>query len=123
MTTQILIYVHRCIFCCAEGQTRGWEGSGFNHMHGNADGASVKSGSTGGSGKTFDSVGSNTPVFGTLLSFLEHLEMHRIASGAPGPEMLGRMKAVFGRAAVEGEEWEINFMPLQSEPTGEKQGV
>ena len=85
-------------------------------MHANADGGSVKSGSTGGSGKTFDSSGTNTPVFGTLTSFLEHLEMHRIPSGAPGPEMLGRMKAVFGRAAVEGEEWEVNFMPLQSTP-------
>lgn len=84
-------------------------------MHANGDRGSVRSGSTGNSGKTTESnVGANTPVFGNLLSFLEHLEMHRVAAGAPGPEMLGRMKAVIGRVALEGEDWEINFMPLQS---------
>lgn len=84
-------------------------------MHNNGDGASVKSSSTG-SHKTTDSGGAlHTPVFKDLLSFLEHLEMHRVASGAPGPEMSGRMKAVCGRIAAEGEEWEVNFLPLRSE--------
>jgi hypothetical protein len=107
---------NRCIFCCAEGQSRGWEGSGFNHMHNNGDGGSVKSSSTGNSGKTTDSGGAlHTPVFKDVLSFLEHLEMHRVGSGAPGPEMLGRMKAVCGRTAGESEEWEVNFLPLRGD--------
>ena len=86
-----------CVFCCAEGQARGWSGG--------RDG-SVKSGSSGGDGK-------GAPVFGNVETFLEHLEMHRREEGWPGAEMLGRMRCVVGRVAGGGEDWEVNFVPVE----------
>ena len=92
---------YQCLFCAAEGVSRGWTGANLK------DAASVRSGSTGGSGS-----GGGTPVFGSLSTFLEHLDqMHRSEGGWPGAEMLGRMKCVVGRMAGGDEEWDINFVP------------
>ncbi|ETN42926.1 uncharacterized protein HMPREF1541_02084 [Cyphellophora europaea CBS 101466] len=103
-----------CLFCCAEGQSRGWVAGGFTGVGTNDGNASIKSGSTGGSGKTTDSVPASTPVFDNLTAFMDHLDsMHRVSAGHPGAEMLGRMKCVVGREAAEGEEWEVNFVPLR----------
>jgi hypothetical protein len=99
-----------CIFCCAEGNARGWIG---------LDGAaSIKSGSTGSANttKTTDSGGKHdTPIFKDLERFMNHLEMHRREDGWPGAEMLGRTKCVVGRKASDAEEWEINFLPVRGE--------
>ena len=92
-----------CVFCCAEGVARDWNGQGLD-----GSGVSVKSGSSGGGGE-----GKGAPVFGNVDTFLEHLEMHRREDGWPGPEMLGRMKCVVGRVAGGGEDWEVNFVPDQ----------
>jgi hypothetical protein len=89
-----------CLFCATEGAARGWTTHNAN--------PSIKSGSSGNSGQ---SASRDTPIFGNLQSFMEHLEMHRVEAGWPGPEMLGRMKCVVGRVAGPDEAWEINFVP------------
>ena len=78
-----------CLFCCAEGRARGWEGLGGGGVAGAA------------------------PIFGNVGSFMEHLaEVHRKEAGWPGVEMLGRGRAVVGRVAGPAEEWDVNFVPL-----------
>lgn len=108
-----------CLFCCAEGVARGWVDKDENGKVLVHDGVSVMSGSTGSADTTKSGTGSagksDTPIFKDLERFMEHLEMHRKEDGYPGAEMAGRMKCVFGRFAGEGEEWEVNFLPLKTD--------
>jgi len=107
-----------CIFCAAEGQARGWTGPNgsltASHGLGTSDAASTFSGrsehtptSPGGSQSTA------TPIFGNIRMFMDHLQMHRKQEAWPCAEMQGRMKCILGRAAESGEDWEINFLPLE----------
>jgi hypothetical protein len=73
-----------CIFCCAEGAGRGW-------------------GTTGSGG--------NTPTFGNIGSFMEHLEMHLSPEATPSAEMQAKAKCIVGRVAEAGEDFDINLPP------------
>ncbi|KPI41079.1 uncharacterized protein AB675_8032 [Cyphellophora attinorum] len=110
-----------CLFCCAEGVRRGWTDRDARGKLVVADGMSIMSGSTG-SGDTTKSgsgVSKDTPVFKDLEAFMGHLEMHRKEDCWPGQEMMGRMRCVVGRRAMDGEEWEINFLPLKMDKADE----
>lgn len=106
---------YACIFCCAEGSARGWTASaGGSHSLGMNepglnDAASTESG---GSGCSSNPAKGSTPVFGNLISFMDHLQMHRKEENWPCPEMLGRMKCIVGRVADRNDDWEVNFSPL-----------
>lgn len=103
-----------CLFCCAEGKSRGWVNLPSSQLVGSN--ASVKSGRTTKSdGKGDSSSGAQaTPIFGNVASFMQHLEsVHRHQEGWPNAEMVGRLRVVVGRVApVEEEGWEINFVPI-----------
>jgi len=85
-----------CIFCCAEGKTRGW----ISERTGSASDKNVNA--------------SGTPIFGNVNVFMQHLEtVHRREEGWPNAEMVGRMKLVLGRVPPADEEgWEVNFVPV-----------
>lgn len=106
-----------CLFCCAEGLERGW----VDARVGMAEGEGARAGA--GSGAVSGEKGrrkaappptttTTTPMFGNLVSFMQHLEMHRTADGMPGVEMQIRMKCVVGRIAEVGEDFDINLPPL-----------
>lgn len=103
-----------CLFCCAEGKNRGWVDISNGKPAGSN--ASVKSGRTTKSDGKGDSTsgGQETPIFGNVASFMQHLEtVHRHQDGWPSAEMVGRVRVVVGRVApVEEEGWEINFVPI-----------
>lgn len=107
-----------CLFCCAEGVSRGWVDKDAQGKLVVADGLSVRSGSTA-SGETHKSSNSGgkgeTPIFKDMAGFMAHLEMHRKEDCWPGQEMTGRMKCIVGRRALDEEEWEVNFLPLKIE--------
>lgn len=88
-----------CLFCTAEGNNRGWLGGSTGGM----DVMSIRSGQS----------STNTPVFGNLQSFMDHLQLHRKAEYWPGLEMQGRMKCVVGRVARRDEDFDVNFIPLE----------
>ena len=107
-----------CLFCAAEGHSRGWTDRDARGKLVVADGLSIMSGSTG-SAETSKSSGGggsrDTPIFRDLEGFMAHLEMHRKEDCFPGQEMMGRMRVIAGRVAQEGEEWEVNFLPFKKE--------
>lgn len=90
-----------CMFCAAEGANRGWSTSTLV-----SDAASTRSGRSGHSSNN-----ANTPVFGNLQLFMDHLQMHRRQENWPCAEMQGRMKCIVGRVADRSEEWEVNLLP------------
>jgi hypothetical protein len=108
-----------CIFCCAEGRSRGWldMSNAAGVVGGPVAGSnmSVKSGRGSNSAAKRDGGASvqATPIFGNVASFMQHLEtVHRQQDGWPNAEMVGRFRVVVGRvASMEEEGWEINFVP------------
>ncbi|KAL8243675.1 hypothetical protein R6Q59_009933 [Mikania micrantha] len=92
-----------CVFCTAEGTQRKWN---LLPATFSADKSSIRSSSSGASSSA------GTAVFGNIHGFMDHLEIHRQPEYAPGQEMQGRMKVIMGRAATRGEEFDINFLPL-----------
>lgn len=107
-----------CLFCTAEGAARGWVMTfdGSRSMSLGLNGPGLNDTASTFSGTSGHSAGSgpaqNTPVFGNLQLFMDHLQMHRREEYWPCEEMRGRMKCVVGRVADRGEDWEINFLPL-----------
>jgi hypothetical protein len=98
-----------CIFCCAEGKSRGWLDT--------ANSAGVVGGPVVAGGRNSDPAApavQATPIFGNVASFMQHLEsVHRPQSGWPNAEMMGRFRVVVGRMAPQHEAgWDINFVPL-----------
>jgi hypothetical protein len=109
-----------CIFCCAEGRSRGWldTSNSAGVVGGPVAGSnmSIKSGRGSISASNASSgVGVQaTPIFGNVASFMQHLEnVHRQQDGWPNAEMVGRFRVVVGRVApADDATWEINFVPL-----------
>ena len=108
-----------CVFCCAEGKTRGWldlSNSG-GVVGGPVAGAnlSIKSGRSSQLISNGDgAVGVQaTPIFGNVTSFMQHLDtVHRHQDGWPNAEMVGRFRVVVGRvASMNDANWEVNFVP------------
>ncbi|KIW32256.1 uncharacterized protein PV07_03816 [Cladophialophora immunda] len=108
-----------CIFCCAEGKSRGWIDLSrtASNVAGSIAGSngSIKSGH--GSinpTKVNGAAQVTTPIFGNVSSFMQHLEsVHRQQDGWPNAEMVGRFRVVVGRMApVEEPGWEVNFVPF-----------
>jgi hypothetical protein len=73
-----------CIFCCAEGASRGWSTLGR---------------------------GGTAPTFGNIGSFMEHLQMHLREEATPSAQMQARTKCIVGRVAEATEDFEINLPP------------
>jgi hypothetical protein len=73
-----------CIFCCAEGASRGWSTLGR---------------------------GGTAPTFGNIGSFMEHLQMHLNEEATPSAQMQARTKCIVGRVAEATEDFEINLPP------------
>ncbi|EXJ80846.1 hypothetical protein A1O3_07132 [Capronia epimyces CBS 606.96] len=109
-----------CIFCCAEGRSRGWLDAGNALASGAASSkgssGSVRSGNTANTAIKITDTGTQvtTPIFGNVASFMDHLEtVHRGQDGWPNAEMVGRFRVVLGRVApAEEHDWEINFVPF-----------
>ncbi|KIW48299.1 uncharacterized protein PV06_00901 [Exophiala oligosperma] len=73
-------------------------------------------GQGGAQSKNLTKSNNNTPIFGNVSSFMEHLDLvHRPQEGWPNAEMLGRFKVVVGRlAGVHEDGWDVNFVPFPS---------
>lgn len=91
-----------CMFCTAEAANRGWSTTTSA-----SDVASVRSGKSG----SINSTSANTPVFGNLQRFMDHLQMHRRPENWPCAEMQSRMKCIVGRVAERNDDWEVNLLP------------
>lgn len=107
-----------CLFCTAEAAARGWNTNmgGTGSMSLGMNGPGLNDAASTFSGVSGHSAGSgavgNTPVFGNLQHFMDHLQMHRREENWPCEEMRGRMKCVVGRVADRNEDCDINFLPL-----------
>ncbi|KIW95641.1 uncharacterized protein Z519_04226 [Cladophialophora bantiana CBS 173.52] len=108
-----------CIFCCAEGKSRGWlDTSRTGSIVGGpitGSNVSTKSGHTAANNTAkAEGMAKATPIFGNVSSFMQHLEsVHRHQDGWPNAEMVGRFRVVVGRMApVEETGWEVNFVPF-----------
>ncbi|OCT55058.1 hypothetical protein CLCR_02792 [Cladophialophora carrionii] len=110
-----------CIFCCAEGENRGWldisNAAGVLGGPGTGSNLSIRSGSgraaNTGANMAVIAGAQATPIFGGVASFMQHLErVHRPQDGWPNAEMAGRFRVVVGRVARPEEQgWEVNFAP------------
>ncbi|KAJ4516337.1 hypothetical protein HRR83_001666 [Exophiala dermatitidis] len=108
-----------CIFCCAEGRSRGWLENNLNNREGEGV---LGGGGGGGGGSTTSATPSSTPIFGNVSSFMHHLEtvhVNRGPDGWPCAEMVGRFRVVFGdgyndrdtEGSSGGGDWEVKFVP------------
>ncbi len=81
-----------CVFCCVEGQARGWlahNGKGHGHDNG------------------------GVATFTNKAGIIEHMDqVHRVKKGWPSTDMQVKTKCIVGQFAEATEEWDINLLPV-----------